>query len=135
MFQTKVPVVEPKSTKVTVPLKGGFGRVEDILFGEERLQVELATYLYQRDKAIYTKHLDEIKKMIVDRPRRVGQKMIRPSATVTCRRQQRSRLRVDQTLSHKRQPKASAVSSKPSRGWNSDSRRHSQLSLTRPRSV
>ena len=46
MFQTKVPVVEPKSTKVTVPLKGGFGRVEDILFGEERLQVELAAYLY-----------------------------------------------------------------------------------------
>ena len=43
MFQTKVPVVEPKSTKVTVPLKAGFGRVEDILFGEERLQVELAT--------------------------------------------------------------------------------------------
>ena len=33
MFQTKVPVVEPKSTKVTVPLKAGFGRVEDILFG------------------------------------------------------------------------------------------------------
>jgi hypothetical protein len=50
-----VPVVEPKSTKVTVPLKGGFGRVEDILFGEERLQVELATCLYQRDKAMYTK--------------------------------------------------------------------------------
>jgi hypothetical protein len=46
MFQTKVPVVEPKSTKVTVPLKGGFGRVEDILFGEERLHVELVTYLY-----------------------------------------------------------------------------------------
>lgn len=43
MFQTKVPVVEPKSTKVTVPLKAGFGRVEDILFGEERLHVELAT--------------------------------------------------------------------------------------------
>ena len=39
MFQTKVPVVEPKSTKVTVPLKAGFGRVEDILFGEERLAV------------------------------------------------------------------------------------------------
>lgn len=36
--------------------------------------------LYQRDKAMYTKHPDEIKKMIVDRPRRVGQKMIRPSA-------------------------------------------------------
>ena len=36
-------VVEPKSTKVTVPLKAGFGRVEGILFGEERLQVELAT--------------------------------------------------------------------------------------------
>jgi hypothetical protein len=80
MFQTKVPVVEPKSTKVTDPLKGGFGRVEDILFGEQRLQVELATYLYKRDRAMYTKHPDKIKKIIVDRSRRVGQKMIRPSA-------------------------------------------------------
>ena len=67
VFQTKVPVVEPKSTRVTVPLKGGFGSVEDILFGEERLQVELATCLYQRDKAMYTKQPDEIRKMIVDR--------------------------------------------------------------------
>jgi hypothetical protein len=67
VFQTKVPVVEPKSTRVTVPLKGGFGSVEDILFGEERLQVELATCLYQRDKAMYSKQPDEIRKMIVDR--------------------------------------------------------------------
>jgi hypothetical protein len=36
----------------------------------------LATCLYQRDKAI-TKQPDEIKKMIVDRSRPVGQKMIR----------------------------------------------------------
>ena len=49
------------------PAKGWFGRVEDILFGEERLQVELATCLYQRDKAMYTKQPDEIRKMIVDR--------------------------------------------------------------------
>jgi hypothetical protein len=38
----------------------------------------LATCLYQRDKAIYTKQPDEIKKMIVDRSRRVGQKLIKP---------------------------------------------------------
>jgi hypothetical protein len=40
VFQTNVPVVEPKSTKVTILLKDGFGRVEDILLGEERLQVD-----------------------------------------------------------------------------------------------
>jgi hypothetical protein len=67
VFQTNAPVVEPKSTKVTILLKDGFGRVEDILLGEERLRVELAICLYQRDKATYTKHPDEIKKMIIDR--------------------------------------------------------------------